>query len=168
MRATMRKNEQPAAPGDDPALDTSVLSQLAELRKMSVKELRDKWEALFEAPPVSYNRSNLEMRIGHRIQELTYGGLGRQTRLMLDALADEVEGKAPARSNISDPRSPITGTRFVREWQGVEHIVTVLTDGFEWQGRKYKSLSAIARAITGVQWNGWRFFGIRESRRGRK
>ena len=56
----------------------------------------------------------------------------------------------------------------MREWQGVEHIVTVLTDGFEWQGRKYKSLSAIARAITGVQWNGWRFFGIRESRRGRK
>ena len=56
----------------------------------------------------------------------------------------------------------------MREWQGVEQTVTVLVDGFEWEGRTYKSLSAIARAITGVQWNGWRFFGIRESRRGRR
>ncbi|WP_192815589.1 DUF2924 domain-containing protein [Methylocystis sp. ATCC 49242] len=167
MRGATKEIDRLPAPGDDPALDRSVLSQLTALKKMSVKELREKWEALFDAPPISYSRSNLEMRIGYRIQELTYGGLGRETRRMLDALADEVEGKAPARSNISDPRSPVAGTRFVREWEGIAHTVTVLTDGFEWQGRKYKSLSAIARAITDVQWNGWRFFGIRESR-GRK
>jgi hypothetical protein len=61
---------------------------------------------------------------------------------------------------------PVVGTRLVREWNGIEHTVTVLRDGFEFAGRKYKSLSAIARAITGTRWNGWRFFGIREIKRG--
>lgn len=154
--------------GADPALDKTVLSQLAALKKMSVRQLRDKWTTVFDTPPVSFSRGNLEMRIGHRIQELSYGGLSRETRRMLNALADEVEGKAPSRPTIGDLRSPVAGTRLVREWQGVEHTVTVLVEGFEWEGRTYKSLSAIARAITGTQWNGWRFFGIRESRRGRK
>jgi len=158
----------PLSPGDDPSLEKSVLAQLATLKKMSVKQLREKWTMLFDAPPVSYSRSNLEIRIGYRIQELSYGGLSRDTRRMLDALADEIEGKTPSRATVGDPRSPVAGTRLVREWQGVEHTVTVLTAGFEWEGRTYKSLSAIARAITGVQWNGWRFFGIRESRRGCK
>lgn len=54
----------------------------------------------------------------------------------------------------------MAGTRLVREWNGIEHTVTVLRDGFEFEGRKYKSLSAIARAITGTRWNGRRFFGI--------
>lgn len=56
---------------------------------------------------------------------------------------------------------PIAGTRLIREWQGVEHVVTVTNDGFEWQGQPYKSLSAIARAITGTRWNGWVFFGLK-------
>ena len=61
---------------------------------------------------------------------------------------------------------PIVGTRLIREWQGVEHVVTVTTDGFDWEGRPYKSLSAIARAITGTRWNGWVFFGLKNHRRG--
>ena len=60
---------------------------------------------------------------------------------------------------------PIVGTRLIREWQGVEHTVTVTQDGFEWQGRPYQSLSAIARAITGSRWNGWIFFGLKDHRR---
>jgi len=60
---------------------------------------------------------------------------------------------------------PIVGTRLIREWQGVEHVVTVTADGFDWQGRPYKSLSAIARAITGTRWNGWVFFGLKNHRR---
>lgn len=54
----------------------------------------------------------------------------------------------------------MAGTRLIREWNGVEHTITVLKDGFEWQGRKYKSLSGIAREITGVRWNDYRFFGL--------
>ena len=60
---------------------------------------------------------------------------------------------------------PIAGTRLIREYQGVEHTVTVMTDGYEWQGRPYKSLSAIARAITGTRWNGLLFFGLKNRRR---
>jgi len=59
---------------------------------------------------------------------------------------------------------PIAGTRLIREWQGTEHCVTVRGDDFEYQGRPYKSLSAIAREITGVRWNGWVFFGLKNSR----
>ena len=168
MKITTDRIDNLRRAGADPDVNKTVLWQLATLKKMSVKQLREKWAKLFDAPPVSYSRSNLEMRIGYRIQELSYGGLSRDTRRMLDALADEIEGKTPSRATVGDPRNPVAGTRFVREWEGVGHTVTVLTDGFEWQGRKYKSLSAIARAITGVQWNGWRFFGIRESRRGSK
>ena len=59
---------------------------------------------------------------------------------------------------------PISGTRLIREWQGVEHTATVLDDGFEYQGRRYKSLSAIARAITGTRWSGPLFWGLRNHR----
>jgi hypothetical protein len=108
----------------------------------------------------------LESRLAYRIQELTYGGPDRETRRMLDLLADEVGGTLTRKSQIADPRNPVVGTRLIREWNGVEHTITVLRDGFEWQGRPYKSLSAIARAITGTRWNGYRFFGLRERKRG--
>ena len=75
-------------------------------------------------------------------------------------------GTLTRKSQIADPRNPVVGTRLIREWNGVEHTITVLRDGFEWQGRPYKSLSAIARAITGTRWNGYRFFGLRERKRG--
>ena len=61
---------------------------------------------------------------------------------------------------VSDRRRPMPGTKLVREWNGVEHTVTVLTKGFEWQGRRYKSLSGAARDITEANWNGWKFFGF--------
>jgi len=56
----------------------------------------------------------------------------------------------------------------VREWDGAEHVITVLKDGFDWQGRRYKSLSSIARDITGTRWNGYRFFGLRDIKRGER
>ena len=61
---------------------------------------------------------------------------------------------------------PLAGIRLVRQHGGVEHVVTVLADGFEWEGRPYRSLSAIARAITGTRWNGWAFFGLKAGRGG--
>jgi hypothetical protein len=63
-------------------------------------------------------------------------------------------------------QKPIAGTRLIREWQGVEHAVTVRDDGYEYQGKPYKSLSSIARAITGTRWNGWVFFGLKNTRAG--
>lgn len=166
MPKTTRKSDAaPGRPGECPAADASVVIQLAALKRMTVVELKTKWESLFGAPAPNNSRSYLELRLGYRIQELTLGGLSRETRRTLDLLADEIEGQAKHRSIIADPRNPVVGTRLVREWDGVEHTVTVMKDGFDLQGRKFKSLSAVARAITGTQWSGYRFFGLREARR---
>jgi hypothetical protein len=143
-------------------VDRTVLARLSALKNMSVKDLKAEWQSLYGEPAPNNSRIFLEIRLGYRIQELTYGGLDRETRRMLDLLADEVEGLARRKNQIADPRNPVAGTKLVREWNGVEHTVTVLTDGFEWQGRKYKSLSGIAREITGTRWNGYRYFGLRE------
>ena len=143
----------------------TTLTRLAGLKAMSVGDLKAEWQALFNAPAPNNSRGFLEGRLAYRIQELTYGGLTRDTRRTLDTLADEVEGKGNRKVIASDSRVPVVGTRLVRGWDGIEHTVTVAKDGFEWQERKFKSLTAVARAITGTQWNGYRFFGLREARR---
>lgn len=158
----------PPRPGADQARDATVLARLAALKAMSVVELKAEWRRLFGTDAPNNSRSFLELRLAYRIQELTYGGPSRETARLLDALADELDGKPRRKAMITDPRKPIAGSRFVREWNGAEHTITVLRDGYEWQGRTYKSLSAIARAITGVRWNGWRFFGICASERGER
>ncbi|WP_223428080.1 DUF2924 domain-containing protein [Tateyamaria pelophila] len=143
-----------------------ILARLAALKTMSVKELKAEWQALFDAPAPNNSRGFLESRLAYRIQELSYGGPDKQTRRLLDLLADEVEGTLTRKAQIADPRNPVVGTKLIREWDGTAHTVTVLKDGFEWDGRRYKSLSAVARAITGTRWNGYRFFGLRERKRG--
>jgi len=155
----------PTKPGQDPRLDQTVLSRLAALKAMSVKELKADWEKLIGTAAPNNSRAFLELRIAYRLQELTYGGPDRETRRMLDLLADEVEGHNRRKHQIADPRNPVVGTKLIREWDGVEQTVTVLKDGFDWRGRKFKSLSAVAREITGTRWNGYRFFGLRERKR---
>jgi hypothetical protein len=155
----------PPRPGDDGAQDATVLARLSALKTMTVNELKAEWRTLFDADAPNNSRVFLELRLGYRIQELAHGGLSRDAARILDALADEVEGKAVRARIVADPRKPVAGTKLLREWNGAEHAVTVLRDGFELEGRKYKSLSAIARAITGTRWNGWRFFGLRAAGR---
>ncbi len=165
MAVPKRKPEAEPVPMNVGPSDASVVAQLAALRKMSVVELKQRWEALFAKPAPNNSRSYLEVRLGNRIQELMLGGLSRDTRRVLDLLVKELEGKNTRKAIMTDPRKPVPGTRLLREWGGAEHSVTVLRDGFDWQGRKFKSLSAVARAITGTQWNGYRFFGLREAGR---
>lgn len=163
MRTT-RQGKPPALPqpSEDAATDDGVLAQLAALQHLSVNELKEKWEALLGTNAPNNARAFLELRIGYRIQELTYGGPSRDTRRTLELLADEVEGKVARKPMSGDSRNPMPGTRLIREWEGTEHTITVLRDGYDWQGRKYRSLSAVARAITGVNWNGFRFFRLDE------
>lgn len=155
----------PTGPGQDPRLDQTVLSRLAALKTFSVKDLKAEWEKLIGTAAPNNSRAFLELRIAYRLQELTYGGPDRETRRMLDLLADEVEGHNRRKHQIADHRNPVVGTKLIREWDGCEHTVTVLKDGFDWRGRKFKSLSAVAREITGTRWNGYRFFGLRERKR---
>ena len=143
-----------------------ILERLAALKAMSVNELKTEWQAMFDAPAPNNSRTFLEIRLAYRIQELTYGGPDKQTRRLLDLLADEVEGTLTRKAQIADLRNPVVGTKLIREWDGTAHTVTVLKDGFDWGGQRYKSLSAVARAITGTRWNGYRFFGLRERKRG--
>src|SRR4051812_35189028 len=155
-------SEKLPSPGEDPERDRPVLARLAALKAMPVKELKAEWQKLFGTAAPNNSRPFLELRLGYRIQELAYGGLSQPTIRILDALADEYCGRGVKKPVLIDARKPIAGTKLIREWAGVEHAVTVERDGFEYQGRRYKTLSAIARAITGTRWNGWRFFGLRE------
>jgi hypothetical protein len=141
-----------------------VLAQLTALKTMPVLALKQKWRELFDREPPLYNRRYLESRLAYRIQELAYGGLKPETIARLEEIADELEGKTTRKKSRIDHHRPISGTRLIREWQGVEHCITVRNDDFEYQGRPYKSLSSIARLITGSRWNGWIFFGLKNTR----
>ncbi len=139
----------------------SIAARLAALPGTSTRDLQAMWHELHGKPPPALGRAYLISRLAYRLQELHFGGLKPATRAKLDALADGVDPKA-ARKRA--PARLVAGTRLCREWHGTEHIVTVLLDGFDWQGRRYQSLSAVARAITGTHWNGPLFFGLRSGK----
>ena len=138
-----------------------IPARLAALKTTPTPELKQQWRELFDSEPPPFNRRYLESRLAYRIQELAYGGLKPETIRRLQDLAEDLDGKGRGTARSRQGIVPIAGTRLLREWQGVEHVVTVTATGFEWQGRPYKSLSAIARAITGTRWNGWVFFGLK-------
>ena len=142
-----------------------VLGRLAALKTAATPNLKQQWRALFGTEPPPYNRKFMESRLAYRIQELAYGGLKPETVARLEALGEQLDGGNVTQRRLRVDDKPVTGTRLIREYQGVEYTVTVLKDGYEWQGRPYRSLSAIARAITGTRWNGWTFFGLKNQRR---
>ena len=138
-----------------------IPARLAALKTATTLELKAQWRDLFDSEPPPFNRRYLESRLAYRIQELSLGGLKPETIRRLERLGEGLDGGDRKKRSIRADAVPIVGTRLIREWQGVEHLVTVTAHGFEWQGRPYKSLSAIARAITGTRWNGWVFFGLK-------
>ncbi len=142
----------------------TVLARLAALKMTPIGELKQQWRDLFEREPPVFNRRYIESRLAYRIQELAYGGLPAETVAYLEALGEDLSKARRAGQRRDDPHRPVAGTRLIREWQGIEHCVTVRDDDFEYQGRPYKSLSAVARAITGTRWNGWIFFGLKNQR----
>jgi Protein of unknown function (DUF2924) len=163
----------------------SVTAQIQALRGMKVAELRIKWRELFGEDSRSSNRDFLWRRLAWRVQELAYGGLSERAKARLAELSKEVDlrflpprgwkdaleaATAPRhvveRGPVRDPRLPKPGTVLSRPYRGHDIRVTVLDHGFEWDGRPYRSLSAIAREVTGQRWNGMLFFGL--TRRDRK
>ena len=146
-------------------MNDPVLARLVALKTTPTPQLKEQWRQLFEGEPPAFNRRYLESRLAYRIQELAYGGLKPETVRRLEKLGEELDGgRVDVRKRPANDR-PISGTRLIRDYQGVEHCVTVREQDFEYQGRPYKSLSAIARAITGTQWNGLAFFGLKSGRR---
>jgi hypothetical protein len=138
----------------------TILAQIAALKAKSTASLRGMWLELFGKQPAVLGRRYLEDRIAFKLQELHFGGLSDRARRKLDALVDQLEPKAARRR---DPGRPIAGTQLRRQWRDIEHVVTVREHDFEYNGRPYKSLSAVAREIAGTRWNGWLFFGLRHN-----
>ncbi len=144
----------------------SVLKQIADLRNLSHEELVSLWRTLCGNEPPASNRRFIIKRLAYRIQEIAYGGLSDEAHKKMDAILkrhgyDEF-GMPKATSSRAQGRKdmPVIGSKLVREWNGRRYEVTTLRDGFEFEGRKYRSLSAIAKAITGTHWNGRAFFGL--------
>jgi hypothetical protein len=142
----------------------NVSTRIDHLEKLSRAELRILWEREFsEKAPATLGRDILLLGIAYARQERRHGGLAKPVAKELDRLLARVLGddgnSAPKPGTTALPR---TGTVLVREWRGTTHHVTVVDDSFVWNGTSYRSLSSIARAITGTHWNGPRFFGMRE------
>jgi hypothetical protein len=153
-----------------------VPAQLAALERMSVAQLAEKYRELYGEPTQSRNKDYLRKRLAWRIQELAEGGLPQRALAKIAELGDELperwrmrqaalQPSAPAAAPASqrDPRLPPPGSVLTRLYQGVEHQVTVREEDFEYQGESFKTLSRIARRITGTAWNGFLFFGLQKS-----
>ncbi|CCB63360.1 DUF2924 domain-containing protein [Hyphomicrobium sp. MC1] len=141
----------------------AVATEVAALASLSHRELRLAWRQYYKAyPPKFVNRTVIELGVAWKIQERAFGGLGTATKRQLDALADELEIK----SDITRPKQLELrpGARLVRDWRGETHEVVVTEDGFLWRGQSWRSLSLIAKEITGTHWSGPRFFGLASER----
>ena len=140
-------------------------SQLEQLRELNPEELRQQWQILFDADPPPKLRSSLMAQgIAYRLQEKALGGLTPATMRLLERIADA----AAARRQAAPPPAKIRvsgGTMLIREWHGTKHQVTVLKDGFLYRAKHFRSLSQIARAITGSRWSGPLFFGLKAARK---
>ena len=136
-----------------------IAAELVRLEGLTNFELRAEWRRLHHMqPPKSLSRDLLQRGITYKIQERTFGGLSKSVLRMLavagpDATSDDHRRAAP-RTAVKP------GTRLVREWNGQTHSVLVHADGVEWRGKRYSSLSVVARENTGAHWSGPRFFGL--------
>ena len=141
-------------------MEKTVLQQIDELDRTSMADLRKRWAALFGTDGSRFGRGYLIRRLAYRIQELAFGGLSRDARRTLKNIADgktaEVDFPARRRQQVG----LTCGTRLLREWHGQRHEVVVKENGFLYAGKTYRSLTAVARAITGTAWSGNRFFGL--------
>jgi len=136
---------------------------------MNTSQLKERWQLLFGTEPPGYNRVMLLKRLAYRIQELALGGLSGEDRTRMDGILehegyDELGRPAPRNTKRPDFVNPVPGTKLIREWNGRQHEVLVTKTGFTYLEKPYKSLSAIARAITGTRWNGPAFFGLRNTK----
>lgn len=127
---------------------------VADIEAMDRAMLSHWWgELLPGKPPHRASAAIMQRVLAFEVQARRYGGLSKSTLRQLNACAKPFRGQS---------RSLQSGGRLIREWNGVEHVVEVLERGFRWRGENYRSLSAVAKAITGAHWSGPRFFGLQE------
>jgi ABC-type branched-subunit amino acid transport system substrate-binding protein len=137
-------------------------AEIRRLPDLSLAELRDRWKALFGNPaPLSLRRKFLARAVAYQMQVKAHGGPSNSTRRRLREIAEAVRRGNPDAAGVTRQIRP--GTQMIRQWRDETHIVTAIAGGFEWNGQTYKSLSAVAKEITGTNWNGYAFFGIKRA-----
>jgi hypothetical protein len=149
-------------------MSRTIPEEIDELRAMDVASLVARYEAVFGRPPRVKHREFLWKRIAWKIQEQRFGGLSDAAKRRLDELIAEIDlplsetRRSATGRLVSAPKrnQPAVGTTITREWRGQQIAVRVVEGGFEWEGVPYRSLSAVAKAVTGAHWNGNLFFGI--------
>lgn len=147
----------------------SVLRQLAALQSMDKKQLEEKWRDLYGSEPPQYKKQYLIKRLAFRIQEILHGGISKAAKSHLKQIAGKdpvatLDRRIPEERKADDAILP--GTRFVRVWRDHRYEVVAAENGFDYDGRTFRSLSAIAREITGTRWNGRLFFGLKKQKGG--
>ena len=161
----------PITPGTNAerGAQATVLTQIARLQSLTHKQLQERWHELYEAaPPPVWNRPFLLRRLAYRIQELAFGGLPAESRQELERIAEADAKARPGRkkkaaSSRGKGDLPVVGTCLVRRWQGRDYEIVTVLGGYEFEGTRYGSLSAIASKITGTHWNGRIFFGLKNA-----
>jgi Protein of unknown function (DUF2924) len=142
-------------------------AEIARLPDLGHDELRKRWKLLFgHAAPTSLRRKFMARAVAYQMQVVAYGGLSAATKRRLREIASAIS--SGDRTGVISGVQIRPGTQLIRQWQNTTHTVMVLNEGFALDGRTYKSLSAIAKAITGTNWNGYAFFGIKRAARGNK
>jgi hypothetical protein len=135
-------------------------AEIAGLESLDLNQLRSQWKLLYEieAPP-HLSRDWLRRAVAYRIQENALGGLKPATRRLLERIAEDARVGKP--SKVAPTRKVGPNTILIREWSGARHEVTVVENGVIFRGKRYRSLSQVARLITGSQWSGPLFFGLK-------
>ncbi len=137
-----------------------LTEKLAALADLDAVGLRAEWRRLYRShPPRHIRRDLLVLAIAWKLQEKVYGGLTVAQKRKLAGIAEELRKNGDLSADPAIRMKP--GLKLVREWRGETHTVLVLEDGFEWNGQRRCSLSAIAREITGTRWSGPLFFGLK-------
>jgi len=136
---------------------------LARLPELKLSELRQQWRALYKSDASPHLSRELLLRaVAYRMQEIAFGGLRPEQQRQLRQFAQQFKETGEIRRRASLELK--AGTRLLREWQGRTYEVLVLNDGFSWQGAHFRSLSGVAKKITGTPWSGPLFFGLKQNR----
>ena len=153
----------------------TITEQLSALAHMTVAELKTKYQNLFGEASRSFNKDYLRKKIAWRIQEIAEGGLSKRAKQRIEELAIDAPARfhkkatsqdQPKPVHPKDPRLPMPGSIITKKHKGITHEVKVLGNGFEYQDQAYRSLSKIAKVITGTSWNGFLFFNLTQQHRG--
>jgi hypothetical protein len=161
----------PAPTGAEASATSSVAKslrlRLEQLQGLDGLALREEWRRLCRAEPPRISRDLLTRALAYRLQELEFGGLPKWARQSLAGLATATDPAETGGAPTPKPPPRLKpGARLVREWHGRTHSVIVLEDAFEFEAKRYRSLTQIAREITGAHWSGPRFFGLVKRRAG--